>query len=240
MSTATVSEKPSPAFRFNKLGTGSFQLDLGLLIFGLVVLALLAQWFLLDSSDLDGNLTSRLKPPGFTGRDGIYHIFGTDQLGRDLLFRVLGGLPWSLGISGVAVVCVAVIGTFIGLIGAWYTGIVRTIVLLGVASMIAMPFLVLALVVVAVVGRGFWPISLTMGFIAWTAVSRVIYAESRGASHPRIRAGRAVVWRIEVVDPDLPRLTRVAADHPGDGRIFLCGAAHHRKRLVVLRPGSAA
>ena len=180
MSTATVSEKPSPAFRFNKLGTGSFQLDLGLLIFGLVVLALLAQWFLLDSSDLDGNLTSRLKPPGFTGRDGIYHIFGTDQLGRDLLFRVLGGLPWSLGISGVAVVCVAVIGTFIGLIGAWYTGIFRTIVLLGVASMIAMPFLVLALVVVAVVGRGFWPISLTMGFIAWTAVSRVIYAESRG------------------------------------------------------------
>jgi len=38
----------------------------------------------------------------------------------------------------------------------------------------------LALVVVAVVGRGFWPLSLTMGFIAWTAVSRVIYAESRG------------------------------------------------------------
>lgn len=179
MTTATA-QNPAPAFRFKRLGTGSLQLDLGVLLFAIIVLALLVQWVLLDASDLDGNLASRLKPPGYVGNDGVYHIFGTDQLGRDLLFRVLGGLPWSLGISGVAVICVAVIGTFIGLIGAWYTGIIRTIVLLGVAAMIAMPFLVLALVVVAVVGRGFWPLSLTMGFIAWTAVSRVIYAESRG------------------------------------------------------------
>jgi peptide/nickel transport system permease protein len=179
MTTATA-PAPAPAFRFKKLGTGSIQLDIGLFLFALVIIALLGQWAFLAPSDLDGNLASRLKPPGFTGRDGMFHIFGTDQLGRDLFFRVLGGLPWSLGISGVAVVCVAVIGTFIGLIGAWYTGIVRTIVLLGIASMIAMPFLVLALVVVAVIGRGFWPLSLTMGFIAWTAVSRVIYAEARG------------------------------------------------------------
>ncbi len=153
MTTATA-PAPAPAYRFDKLSTGSVQLDLGLNVFAIVILALLAQWGLLDASDLDGNLTSRLKPPGFTGNDGIYHILGTDQLGRDLLFRVLGGLPWSLGISGVAVVCVAVIGTFVGLVGAWYTGIVRTLVLLGVSAMIAMPFLVLALVVVAVVGRG--------------------------------------------------------------------------------------
>ncbi len=180
MTTATATDKPAPAFRFNKIGTGSLQLDLGLLLFAIVVIALLAQWVVLDESALDGNLRTRLKPMGYISPDGVRHIFGTDQLGRDLLFRVLGGLPWSLGISGVAVVCVAVIGTFIGLIGAWYTGVVRTIVLLGIAAMIAMPFLVLALVVVAVVGRGFWPLSLTMGFIAWTAVSRVIYAESRG------------------------------------------------------------
>jgi peptide/nickel transport system permease protein len=180
MTTATATEKPAPAFRFNKIGTGSFQLDLGIVLFAIIILALLAQWVILDESALDGNLRERLKPIGFMGADGVRHVFGTDQLGRDLLFRVLGGLPWSLGISGVAVICVAVIGTFIGLIGAWYTGVVRTIVLLGIAAMIAMPFLVLALVVVAVVGRGFWPLSLTMGFIAWTAVSRVIYAESRG------------------------------------------------------------
>jgi peptide/nickel transport system permease protein len=180
MTTAAVTDKPAPAFRFNKFGTGSLQLDLGILLFALIVIALLAQWVVLDESSLDGNLRFRLKGVGLTGPDGIFHLFGTDQLGRDLFYRVLGGLPWSLGISGVAVVCVAVIGTFIGLIGAWYTGVVRTIVLLGIAAMIAMPFLVLALVVVAVVGRGFWPLALTMGFIAWTAVARVIYAESRG------------------------------------------------------------
>ena len=54
-----------------------------------------------------------------------------------------------------------------------------TTVLLGVSAMIAVPFLVLALVVTALFERGFWTLSLTM-FIAWTAVSRVIYAEARG------------------------------------------------------------
>ncbi|MDC0074809.1 ABC transporter permease [Alphaproteobacteria bacterium] len=160
---------------FNIPTTGSTQLDLGLVMFAIIVLALIIQIIFLGEDFLDGNLRSRLKPPGYQG-----HIFGTDQLGRDLFFRVMGGLPWSLGISGVAVICVAVIGTTIGLIGAWYDNWIRTIVLLGVSAMIAMPFLVLALVVTALFERGFWTLSLTMGFIAWTAVSRVIYAEARG------------------------------------------------------------
>ena len=160
--------------------TGSLQLDLGLVMFFVIVIALLVQLIFLGEDFLDGNLRERLKPPGYDGPQGGYHVFGTDQLGRDLFFRVMGGLPWSLGISGVAVICVAVIGTTIGLIGAWYENWIRTTVLLGVSAMIAMPFLVLALVVTALFERGFWTLSLTMGFIAWTAVSRVIYAEARG------------------------------------------------------------
>ncbi len=160
--------------------TGSLQLDLGLFMFFVIVIALLVQLIFLGEDFLDGNLRERLKPPGYDGPRGGYHVFGTDQLGRDLFFRVMGGLPWSLGISGVAVICVAVIGTTIGLIGAWYENWIRTTVLLGVSAMIAMPFLVLALVVTALFERGFWTLSLTMGFIAWTAVSRVIYAEARG------------------------------------------------------------
>ena len=160
--------------------TGSLQLDLGLVMFFVIIIALLVQMIFLGEDFLNGHLRERLKPPGYNGSQGGYHVFGTDQLGRDLFFRVMGGLPWSLGISGVAVICVAVIGTTIGLIGAWYENWIRTIVLLGVSAMIAMPFLVLALVVTALFERGFWTLSLTMGFIAWTAVSRVIYAEARG------------------------------------------------------------
>ena len=83
MTTATATDKPAPAFRFNKLGTGSLQLDLGLLLFAIIIIALLAQWVVLDESALDGNLRTRLKPMGFVGPDGVRHIFGTDQLGRE-------------------------------------------------------------------------------------------------------------------------------------------------------------
>lgn len=179
MTSATLGAEKRP-ISFKIPSTGSVQLNLGIIIFSMVIFALLSQWAFLTPADLDGNLAARLRPPGFVDRNGVTHIMGTDQLGRDLFFRVLAGLPWSLGISGIAVVLVALIGTTIGLIGAWNSGIIRTVVLLGIASIIAMPFLVLALVVVALIGRGFWPISLTMGFIAWPAIARVIYAESRG------------------------------------------------------------
>lgn len=161
-------------FKLSRLRTGSLQLDVGLVMFTTLLLALIGQALFMPSSALDGHLPSRLKGPGYQG-----HVFGTDQLGRDLLFRVLGGLPWSLGIAGLATLILASIGTILGLIAAWYTNFIRTIVLLFISTVIAFPFLVLALVAVAIIGRGFWPITLTLGLIAWPVVARVIYAEGR-------------------------------------------------------------
>jgi peptide/nickel transport system permease protein len=161
-----------------RIGTGSTQLNMGLVIFSIIILALIAQAIFIPSSALDGNLVQRLKPPGMVGDD--FHLFGTDQLGRDLFFRVMGGLPWSLGIAGCATIILATIGTLVGLVGAWYENWVRTAVLLTISTFIAFPFLVLALIMVAIIGRGFWPITLTLGLIAWPVVARVIYAEGRG------------------------------------------------------------
>lgn len=161
-------------FKLSRLRTGSLQLDVGLVMFTILILALIGQALFMPASALDGDLPSRLKGPGYQG-----HVFGTDQLGRDLLFRVLGGLPWSLGIAGLATLILASIGTVLGLIAAWYTNFIRTIVLLFISTVIAFPFLVLALVAVAIIGRGFWPITLTLGLIAWPVVARVIYAEGR-------------------------------------------------------------
>lgn len=172
--TVAQSTRSEGGFKMPRLSTGSFQLDVGLVIFTILILALLGQWLFLSASALDGDLPSRLKAPGYQG-----HIFGTDQLGRDLLYRVLGGLPWSLGIAGTSTIILASIGTVLGLIAAWYTNFVRTIVLLFISTVIAFPFLVLALVAVAIIGRGFWPITLTLGLIAWPVVARVIYAEGR-------------------------------------------------------------
>ncbi|MSO66136.1 MAG: ABC transporter permease [Alphaproteobacteria bacterium] len=182
MTTVTASAKtPAPLIRLpTRFTTGSVQLNIGVVILTTIAMALLLQEVLVTSAMLDGNLSQRLRGPSWWDTNRGNGLMGTDQLGRDLFFRVLAGFPWSLGISGIAVCMVALIGTFIGLVGAWSTGFSRTIVLLGISSIISMPFLVLALVVIALIGRGFWPLTLTMGFIAWPAIARVIYAESRG------------------------------------------------------------
>lgn len=172
--TVALPTTPPRSFKLSRLRTGSLQLDVGLVMFTTLLLALIGQALFMPASALDGDLPSRLKGPGYQG-----HVFGTDQLGRDLLFRVLGGLPWSLGIAGLATLILASIGTVLGLIAAWYTNFIRTIVLLFISTVIAFPFLVLALVAVAIIGRGFWPITLTLGLIAWPVVARVIYAEGR-------------------------------------------------------------
>ncbi len=162
-------------FRIPRFWSSSMQLNIGLVMFTIIIVALIIQGLFIPASYLDGVLTSRLKPPGWGG-----HVFGTDQLGRDLLFRVMGGLPWSLGIAGVATMIIAVVGTLVGLIGAWYENFARTLVLLAISTFIAFPFLVLALVMVSIVGRGYWPITLTLGVIGWPSVARVLYAEGRG------------------------------------------------------------
>ena len=162
-------------FRIPRFWSSSMQLNIGLVMFTIIIVALIIQGLFIPASYLDGVLTSRLKPPGWGG-----HVLGTDQLGRDLLFRVMGGLPWSLGIAGVATMIIAVVGTLVGLIGAWYENFARTLVLLAISTFIAFPFLVLALVMVSIVGRGYWPITLTLGVIGWPSVARVLYAEGRG------------------------------------------------------------
>ena len=114
--TVALPGKISRGFKLPRLGTGSLQLNIGIVIFTILVLALFGQFIFLSSSALDGDLPSRLQP-GFWR--GYGHVFGTDQLGRDLLYRVMGGLPWSLGIAGTATLILASIGTIVGLLGAW-------------------------------------------------------------------------------------------------------------------------
>ena len=124
---------------------------------------------------LAGDIGARLRPIFSDG-----HWLGTDQLGRDLWARVLSGFPWSLGIAAVATAVAMIIGTVLGLMAAWRPGPVRTIVNRSVDTIIAFPGLVIAICIIAVVGRGFWPLSLTLGILSWPFFARVVYAEALG------------------------------------------------------------
>ncbi|MFL6118433.1 dipeptide/oligopeptide/nickel ABC transporter permease/ATP-binding protein [Actinophytocola sp.] len=145
----------------------------GLGIAALLGVLAVIQPVLAPANPYAADLPHRLAAP-----DWPSHLLGTDQLGRDVLSRVLAGFPWSLGISLVATIVGAAIGTLVGLLAGWRTGWSRAVLTRLIDLMIAFPYLVVAVVVVALAGHGFWPLALTLGLVTWPSYARVTYAET--------------------------------------------------------------
>lgn len=162
----------SPRLRLPRANT-SMQLVLGLAMVAALVVATLVWGLNPPASAINGDLLTRLSPPGSPG-----HLFGSDQLGRDLIARTAGGLPWSMGIALVATLISAGLGALAGLAAAWRPGPVRTVLNHLTDTIIAFPSLVIAVTVIAILGRGFWPLSITLGLATWPIVGRVVYAEA--------------------------------------------------------------
>ncbi len=120
------------------------------------------------------DLRARLLPP-FT--DG--HLLGTDKLGKDVFARVSAGFRWSIPVGLLATSISAVIGTTVGLVAGWNEGWIRSSLSRFMEIAISFPYLVLAVAVIGVVGRGFLALSLTLGLVAWVSFARVVFAETR-------------------------------------------------------------
>jgi peptide/nickel transport system permease protein len=106
----------------------------------------------------------------------IHHLLGTDQLGRDVLTRLMYGARIDLAIGIIAVVLPFVIGTTLGLISGWRGGWFDAILMRIVDTTIAFPFYVLAIALVFVVGAGPKTIILAISLVGWVAYCRIIRA----------------------------------------------------------------
>lgn len=151
----------------------------GLLVVGLIGLVTVALMLLLGERiagfGADGqSLVDRLQPPLTDG-----HLFGTDQLGRDVFARVAGGFRWSLPVGFFAAVIATTIGTVIGITAGWSEGVLRTLVTRLIDMAISFPYFVLATAIIAIIGRSIVTLILVLGSVAWVSVARVVYAETR-------------------------------------------------------------
>ena len=120
------------------------------------------------------SLADRLLPPLTDG-----HYLGTDKLGKDIFARVAAGFLWSIPVGLVATAIAATIGTTVGVIAGWNEGWVRAVLSRFMEVAISFPYLVLAVAVITVAGRGFLALSVTLGLVAWVSFARVVYAETR-------------------------------------------------------------
>ncbi|MBR3225657.1 MAG: ABC transporter permease [Atopobiaceae bacterium] len=118
------------------------------------------------------SLSERLMPPSPT------HLFGTDEVGRDVLTRMLYGSRMSLIIGIVPTMLSMAIGTLIGMTAGYFGGKVDTIIMRVADIVMSFPSMLLAMVVMYTLGGGTFNVFLTMAFVGWAGVARVVRSET--------------------------------------------------------------
>ncbi|MEU7265451.1 ABC transporter permease [Streptomyces albidoflavus] len=149
-----------------------------LAVLALAVLALLLVAALFAPYDPNTqDLLIRLRPPAWQDGGTGAHLLGTDQLGRDMLSRVIHGARVSLLVGAGAALLAGVIGTAVGLAAGYFGGWAdRTLMRLADVQL-AFPSLLLALAVVGFLGSGLWLVVLVLGFTGWVSYARVVRSE---------------------------------------------------------------
>ena len=119
------------------------------------------------------NLWNLLQPPVFMEGGSWAHIFGTDDLGRDVLSRLIRGLRLSVLIGVVGTAIGAVLGSFLGIVAAHYRGWVEEVLMMLVDVQVSLPFIIFALAVLAFVGNSLFILVIVVGIDGWERYARL-------------------------------------------------------------------
>lgn len=183
---------PAPAWRRLFGRRPMLAVGAGLLLF--FVLLAVAAPVIAPYDPILQNAEVRLQAPS------LLHPFGTDNFGRDILSRVIWGARLDLQMSLIGVTFPFLIGTTVGSIAGFYGGIVDALFMRLVDIILAFPFLVLMLSIIAILGPGLGSFYIAMALVGWVSYARLIRAQmlvlkssdyavaavSLGFSRPRI------------------------------------------------------
>ena len=124
-----------------------------------------------------GSLTARFHPP-FWQRGGSFdHLLGTDQLGRDVLSRLIFGARVSMVVGFTAVIFAGTVGTALGILAGYLGGWVDQVIMRITDAWLALPALTFAIFLAAIVGPSMWNIVIILGAVYWTRYARVVRGE---------------------------------------------------------------
>jgi peptide/nickel transport system permease protein len=152
-------------FRKNRLAVAG-----GVIVVILLLVAVCAPLL----SPYDPNSIDRdqiLEPPSMS------HLFGTDDLGRDVLSRMVFGSRISLAVGFVAVGVATVIGMVLGAISGYYGGWTDRVIMRFIDIMLSIPTFFLILAVIVFLGPSIWNIMAVIGLTSWMGVARLVRAE---------------------------------------------------------------
>jgi ABC-type dipeptide/oligopeptide/nickel transport system permease subunit len=146
---------------------------------GIVASAVFAPW-LAPHDPIQVNIRQRLAPPAWMEGGRTAHLLGTDQVGRDLLARVIYGGRVSLVVGVGGVLMATTLGVLLGLGAGYFGGRADTVITTVLNVMLSFPFVLLALAVIAVLGPSLVNMILVFGAAGWPIYARVVRAEALG------------------------------------------------------------
>jgi peptide/nickel transport system permease protein len=115
-----------------------------------------------------------LTPDGLPEGPTSEFWFGTDDLGRDILVRIVYGARISLLVGVVATALTIVVGVLVGLAAGYYGGIIDTILARSVDVVLSFPFLLFAISLVSVTGPSLWVAIIVISTFSWASVARIV------------------------------------------------------------------
>lgn len=181
-----------PAAAFN-LWRGADPIQKAAILIGLalVILALFAP--LIAPFDPNSqSLISRLRPPLGFERAKAGYLLGTDELGRDVFSRSLYGLRLTLMLAVLGATLGLLIGGSLGLLAGIVGGRTEAAIMAAVDTQIALPFTLIALFLLAILGSSIEVIVLVLGLYGWEQYARIVRGEVRRMMNmPFIEAARA-------------------------------------------------
>ncbi len=148
-----------------------------LAVLALLVLAALFAPLIAPYDPNAQNLLLRLRPPVWMHGGDSSHLLGTDELGRDLLSRVIYGTRVSLLVGAGAALLAGVIGTAVGMVSGYFGGWTDRILMRLADVQLAFPAILLALAIVGFLGSGLWYVILVLGLTGWVSYARVVRSE---------------------------------------------------------------
>ena len=183
---------PTPGQMLRKRIFGHQGLLIGVAVLSILLLVAIFAPLLAPHDPYAQSLMNRMEPPVFLG-GSWEHPLGTDHLGRDYLSRLLYGARVSLMIGAIAALISGVIGTAMGVAAGYFGGRVDMVVTFLINVRLAMPVVLVALAVVAILGGSLQVVIVVLGLLLWDRFAVVMRASTlqvRGREY--VAAARAM------------------------------------------------
>ena len=167
-----------PRFRWRRISArlGDFPLIPSLILLSVAFVAIFANLLAPHNPEV-GSLAARFRPPVWQTGGSTQYVLGTDQLGRDVLSRLIFGARVSMVVGFTAVIFAGAIGTALGILSGYLGGWVDQVIMRLTDTWLALPALTFAIFLAAIVGPSMWNIVIILGVTYWTRYARVVRGE---------------------------------------------------------------